>query len=1470
MSSANMSIRDAQGKGIIDIDSDPSPSPAAVDGPTTKRVKPAATPVIDIASDDDDDMNTNSNGNGNFNINGQSESAVVQASVQGLIGGWNGPIPVSVFRSPRNASTQQGFQQRQAFQQQAPPAMSAFTGTAGLPNPFDSHPVSVDAKPTSTHLGMNSGAQQEPQHAGPSQQQQNASTASTAIDLTNEASPPPSTAPPPSSYTHAAGHDPKKPICVGSIDTQALILYPTRLMSKGADTEELVRTRQVRVDLAGDEWLHVKCKYRRTAVPPGAPEGSQDGEMVVVMNMGQTVQLGLLNEGTFRVLSPYMAKSLIRVEGYIKRGDTDRMFTASLNLLLFTLPANIEYLSRHLAESSTFLDIPLPYYDPKNHADMPVYVNPHNPPEMGFRARNRRADTLLGRTGAYNGASFGGGMTQQKAIEVQRQQVDEVFRSLKGHDELAETEVPRERIKTKLFPHQRKAITFLLQREAESSAVKAAVKAVVARSEEGTPVSRDGTPTTATTTTTANDSDSSDSDDSDDSDAVSAGDRKRRAAKAAQKAAAKQLAKKQKEAEKEARRRGFNSLWEPMEEEKSRKGGVVGGKTKVRRWKNRVTEQIAEGKHRPEEARGSILADDMGLGKTLTTVALVACTLSSARKYARQCPTDYDASSNEDGAANGDGDSDEKSDLDASHFAGAVHGMPSTVASVAAGSNGATTTGADKKRKLVGDQQVKFDNRKIARMERRARLERIQLRSRGTLLICPLSTVTNWEDQIREHWNGNVYVQGGHQTVSQKRASNNGGDEDGDYTGKGKPDLRVFIYHGASRKVTVTKLADFDIVITTFNVLQTEYSKQLKTAQGISRYSSAGAAGASSSNAGTPSARDSDDPMEVDDDGTPARADEKPEVAADRKRLLTGAGAGGRGGKAKSNMVHGFDVMGRKTSREVVSPLQSIEWFRVVLDEAHFIKDPSTIVSRAASYLEAERRLCLTGTPIQNKVEDVWALLKFLRLKPFDDRNVWQTYIMSLAKAGNSLGVVRLQTILRHCTLRRTKDTVSKDGQRLLDLPPRVDRKVEIELSPEERAIYDAHFTQTKTNFEAMRSKKTGITYVNILQQILRLRQICDHWTLINEANVEDVEEEIMDEMDLDTAKQTILQEGLSLRRAFAYVNSLPDAASTSDAAEASSCYSCQVPLRVNESKEEEDEDEEVNNKGKAKKGKAKTRTVAPILTRCCHLFCQACFKREVFPSFPNQMVGAGRKCPACDTGLRLGTDVIEVAPGATLAVDAAANSKMKANKRKKFVGEPQLSSKMRVLLMDLLQISKHNPHSDNYDPSQASDIVDLDPDGKPLITKSVVFSQWTSMLDHIENMLSYADIGYARLDGTMKREVRAEAMDALKNDPKCEVLLVSLRAGGVGLNLTTASRAYLIDPYWNPSVENQAIDRIHRLGQTRSVTSIKYVVKNSIEEKMLQVQQRKSELVKISLNQSVSKKDLHERRLEDLKLLFS
>lgn len=179
--------------------------------------------------------------------------------------------------------------------------------------------------------------------------------------------------------------------------------------------------------------------------------------------------------------------------------------------------------------------------------------------------------------------------------------------------------------------------------------------------------------------------------------------------------------------------------------------------------------------------------------------------------------------------------------------------------------------------------------------------------------------------------------------------------------------------------------------------------------------------------------------------------------------------------------------------------------------------------------------------------------------------------------------------------------------------------------------------------------------------------------------------------------------------------------------------------------------------------------------------------------------------------------------------------------------------------------------YSINYDPSTV-EIQSVDREGNVVDdgpTKSVVFSQWTSMLDKIEDALEEAAIRFSRLDGTMKREDRSRAMDALKTDPSCEVLLVSLRAGGVGLNLTAARRVYLMDPYWNPAVENQAVDRIHRLGQTKPVTTIKLIIENTIEARLLEVQKRKIELANMTLGVQLSKADQAQRRMEELSVLF-
>jgi SNF2 family DNA or RNA helicase len=124
---------------------------------------------------------------------------------------------------------------------------------------------------------------------------------------------------------------------------------------------------------------------------------------------------------------------------------------------------------------------------------------------------------------------------------------------------------------------------------------------------------------------------------------------------------------------------------------------------------------------------------------------------------------------------------------------------------------------------------------------------------------------------------------------------------------------------------------------------------------------------------------------------------------------------------------------------------------------------------------------------------------------------------------------------------------------------------------------------------------------------------------------------------------------------------------------------------------------------------------------------------------------------------------------------------------------------------------------------------------------KVLVFSQFTSMLDIFEKDLKEKEIKYLRLDGSTKN--RQELVDKFNKDDEVKVFLISLKAGGVGLNLTSASAVFLYDPWWNPMVEKQAMDRAHRIGQTKTVNVYKFITKNSIEEKILKLQERKGNL---------------------------
>ena len=124
---------------------------------------------------------------------------------------------------------------------------------------------------------------------------------------------------------------------------------------------------------------------------------------------------------------------------------------------------------------------------------------------------------------------------------------------------------------------------------------------------------------------------------------------------------------------------------------------------------------------------------------------------------------------------------------------------------------------------------------------------------------------------------------------------------------------------------------------------------------------------------------------------------------------------------------------------------------------------------------------------------------------------------------------------------------------------------------------------------------------------------------------------------------------------------------------------------------------------------------------------------------------------------------------------------------------------------------------------------------------KVLIFSQFTSMLDIFERDLDESKIEYLRLDGSTKD--RQEIVERFNEDETVRVFLISLKAGGVGLNLTAANTVFLYDPWWNPMVEQQAIDRAHRIGQKSRVNIYKFITKNSIEEKILKLQKMKGNL---------------------------
>ena len=146
------------------------------------------------------------------------------------------------------------------------------------------------------------------------------------------------------------------------------------------------------------------------------------------------------------------------------------------------------------------------------------------------------------------------------------------------------------------------------------------------------------------------------------------------------------------------------------------------------------------------------------------------------------------------------------------------------------------------------------------------------------------------------------------------------------------------------------------------------------------------------------------------------------------------------------------------------------------------------------------------------------------------------------------------------------------------------------------------------------------------------------------------------------------------------------------------------------------------------------------------------------------------------------------------------------------------------------------------------------------------MFSQFTSFLKIVRKQLDKTGISYEYLDGRTRK--RQERVDRFQNNDDCKLFLISLKAGGLGLNLTAAEYVFLLDPWWNPAVEAQAIDRAHRIGQTRRVFAYRLIARNTVEEKVIELQKTKRDLADAIITADNSL--IRDLTREDLDLLLT
>ncbi|XP_047159777.1 helicase-like transcription factor CHR28 isoform X2 [Vigna umbellata] len=540
----------------------------------------------------------------------------------------------------------------------------------------------------------------------------------------------------------------------------------------------------------------------------------------------------------------------------------------------------------------------------------------------------------------------------------------------------------------------------------------------------------------------------------------------------------------------------------------------------------------------------------------------------------------------------------------------------------------------------------------------------------------------------------------------------------------GKANLSVLVYHGSNRTKDPYELAKHDVVLTTYSIVSMEVPKQ---------------------------------PL-VDKDDEEKGAYDDPAVSSKKRKCPSSSKSSKKG--LDSTMLD-----------SVARPLAKVAWFRVVLDEAQSIKNHRTQVARACWGLRAKRRWCLSGTPIQNAIDDLYSYFRFLRYDPYAVYTSFCSTIKIPISKSPSKGYRKLQAVLKTIMLRRTKGTLL-DGEPIISLPPKSVELKKVEFSQEERDFYSRLEADSRAQFQ----DPPEDAVVSVCGHVFCNQCICEHLT-----------------SDDNQCPATNCKIRLSMSSVFSKVTL--NSSFSDQACDNLPGYSgCEV-----DESEFYSESQPYNS--------SKIRAALEVLQSLSRPQCCAPQSNSVH-SIPEDTTGG---------------------------LGSSSSDRMKS--------------------------SNECPEKQNVLERSSNDSVGGE--------KAIVFSQWTRMLDLLEACLKNSSIQYRRLDGTMSVSARDKAVKDFNTLPEVSVMIMSLKAASLGLNMVAACHVLMLDLWWNPTTEDQAIDRAHRIGQTRPVTVLRLTVRDTVEDRILALQQKKRKMVASAFGEDGTGGRQSRLTVDDLKYLF-